>query len=64
VRENRELQRHLAFRDYLRSHPDAAREYGALKHRAAVEAGGDRNVYGEAKSAFIEGALASMDSQR
>ena len=29
------LSRHLLFRDYLRSNPDAARHYGEVKKRAA-----------------------------
>ena len=30
-----ELRRHIAFRDYLRSHPEAAAEYGRIKMDAA-----------------------------
>lgn len=60
ARGNAELRRHLAFRDYLRAHPDAAREYGAMKYRAAAEAGGDRSAYGAAKHDFIEGILATI----
>ena len=33
----------LAFRNYLRTHPDAAREYGELKTRLAKEHGIDSN---------------------
>lgn len=34
-RNSRELHRHITFRDYLRSHPEAAREYGRVKETAA-----------------------------
>jgi len=47
--------RHLAFRDYLRAHPEAAREYAELKRRLAVEHGTDVDAYTDAKSEFILG---------
>ena len=49
--------RTLAFRDYLREHGDAAREYEALKRRIAQDFTGDdfasREAYAAAKTAFI-----------
>lgn len=33
--DSAELRRHLVFRDYLRTHPDAAAQYGAVKMEAA-----------------------------
>ena len=52
-----ELSRHLAFRDYLRSHPDSAREYAELKRSLADRYRDDRDAYTEAKSSFIEAVL-------
>lgn len=51
--EGVEHWRHLAFRDYLRTHPDAARDYGDLKRRLAVVYGTNRDEYTNAKSAFV-----------
>ncbi len=48
---------HLAFRDYLRSHPERADEYAALKRRLAGEHGRDRIGYTDAKTDFIRGCL-------
>jgi GrpB-like predicted nucleotidyltransferase (UPF0157 family) len=50
-----EHQRPIAFRDYLRIHPDAMRAYGELKRRLAVAVAYeyDRDGYTQAKSAFV-----------
>ena len=48
------LVRHLAFRDYLRAHPESAREYGALKLRLAESCNGDVEAYIEGKEAFVK----------
>jgi GrpB-like predicted nucleotidyltransferase (UPF0157 family) len=52
-----ELRRHLAFRDYLRAHPDQAAAYGNLKQRLAQQFRHDRDGYCNAKAAFIAEAL-------
>ena len=44
------------FRDHLRSHPQAAAEYGELKRRAAAEAA-DPLVYTRAKTGLIQRAV-------
>jgi GrpB-like predicted nucleotidyltransferase (UPF0157 family) len=48
-----ELRAYIKFRDYLRTHPDAARDYCALKRRLAAEYGTDRDAYTDAKGPFI-----------
>jgi len=53
--------RHLAFRDYLRSHPEVAAEYAQLKHGLAVAHDGNsrasRERYSLAKTGFIAWVL-------
>ena len=44
---------HLLFRDYLRSHPDAAAAYAAFKHQLAGQHPDDRLAYTAAKIGFI-----------
>ncbi|MFN3214949.1 MAG: GrpB family protein [Acidimicrobiales bacterium] len=46
--------RHLAFRDWLRTHPDDREAYAGLKHDLAARHRHDRVAYTEAKSAFID----------
>lgn len=49
--------RQLAFRDYLRAHPESAAAYYNLKRDLAMRL--TKREYTEAKSPFIEGILAS-----
>ena len=57
-------ERHLLFRDHLRTHPETAREYARLKHELAFRFRHDREAYTEAKTSFVEAVLESarMDS--
>lgn len=61
--------RHLAFRDYLRSHADTRDEYAALKRKLAAQHTHNRDDYTEGKTDFIRGveekaALATSPSSR
>lgn len=40
----------IGFRDYLRKHPDEAKEYGEMKKRAALEADNEGKRYRNSKS--------------
>lgn len=51
---SRHVARHLAFRDYLRAHPAAAAEYGALKLRLVSTCAGDMEAYIAGKDASVE----------
>ena len=50
----------LAFRDYLRTHPDTARAYAELKYFLASRFRNDRPSYTAAKSAFISRVVATV----
>jgi GrpB-like predicted nucleotidyltransferase (UPF0157 family) len=50
---SREFQRHLAFRDYLRTHPLEAKTYGDLKKSLARRFREDRNAYLAGKEDFV-----------
>ena len=52
-----EMWRRLAFRDYLRAHPEEAETYARLKARLAAEHQTDREAYTDAKSAYVESVM-------
>ena len=52
-----EYRRHIAFRDYLRAHPDSGKRYGELKRSLAAQYGHDRERYGVGKDEFINEIL-------
>lgn len=48
------IERHLAFRDFLRAEPGKAREYEAVKLRSRDRHPGDSHAYSDAKSEWIQ----------
>ncbi|CAH1222161.1 hypothetical protein PAECIP111891_05298 [Paenibacillus allorhizoplanae] len=55
--ENSEYKRHILFRDYLRIHPEDAKQYGDLKLELAQRFQNDRLAYTEAKGEFVREIL-------
>ena len=58
--DSQELRRHIAFRDYLNTHPDAVREYSCIKEEGAELYPDDIDRYIEHKSPFIEKIYAEI----
>lgn len=48
------VMRHIAFRDYLRTNPEVAWEYGELKKNVARTCGNDIDIYCKGKDAFVK----------
>lgn len=59
-----ELHRHLLFRDWLRTHPAGAAEYGILKQHLAQIYRDDRDGYTEAKTGFVAAALIAASASK
>ena len=55
-----ELKRHITFREYLQTHPDAMREYSRIKEEGAKLYPYDIEGYIEHKSTFIEKIYAEI----
>jgi GrpB-like predicted nucleotidyltransferase (UPF0157 family) len=51
--DNLEFKRHILFRDYLRSHPEEAKQYGDLKRELAHRFREDRSAYSNGKREFV-----------
>ena len=49
-----QIVRHLAFRDYIIAHPEAAQEYSRLKRDLAAKHPNDIEAYMDGKDAFIQ----------
>ncbi|SRR6266704_2201024 len=57
-------QRHIAFRDHLRSHPEDAAAYASLKRELAQRFRDDRETYNNAKAEFVEKVLWKASCQK
>lgn len=55
---------HLLFRDYLRSHPDIAREYETIKRELAAMYVMDKERYVDAKGPFIKSIVRRAKEER
>lgn len=53
-RGDENVRRHLAFRDYLRTHGEVSDEYARIKKAAAEACAGDSEVYCGMKDGFIK----------
>ena len=50
---SKEYADHIVFRDYMKSHHEAVKEYGDLKKNLLETSSGDRGVYQDGKKVFI-----------
>jgi GrpB-like predicted nucleotidyltransferase (UPF0157 family) len=60
----REFDRHIAFRDFLRTHPDDVVAYARLKRQLAGAHRADREAYTRAKSEFVQSILQRANRDR
>jgi GrpB-like predicted nucleotidyltransferase (UPF0157 family) len=54
VSNEKDIERHLAVRDYLRAHDDVAKKYGDLKSRLALLFPYDIDGYSDGKEDFVK----------
>jgi GrpB-like predicted nucleotidyltransferase (UPF0157 family) len=52
--DSRQVERHIAFRDYLRAHPDVARAYETEKRRARDLHPDNSHAYTDEKAAWVQ----------
>jgi GrpB-like predicted nucleotidyltransferase (UPF0157 family) len=61
---NEWMERDLLFRDYLRSRPEAAKEYEALKRSLAAAHGAARDAYTDGKREFVLRTVEAARAER
>ena len=60
---NRDWNDKLRFRDYLRTHPDSARAYAALKRELSQAYENQRGQYSHLKTQFIRQVLSKVEPE-
>jgi GrpB-like predicted nucleotidyltransferase (UPF0157 family) len=58
--ENLEWKQFLGFRDYLKSHPHALKEYAEIKKQAAIDANHNGEHYRKLKESIIQKIIESL----
>lgn len=58
--ENPEWKHFLGFRDYLKNHPQVAKEYAEIKNQAAMEANHNGEQYRKCKEAIIQKIIGNL----
>ncbi|MCL2148312.1 MAG: GrpB family protein [Methanomassiliicoccaceae archaeon] len=62
-KDGEELRRQIAFRDYMRAHPEDAETYGILKSYLAIRFPYDVDGYVTGKSGFVEKIVEAAKSE-
>lgn len=58
--DNPEWMRLIGFRDYLKNHPDVAKEYGEIKRQAALDADQNGEKYRKLKESIIQKIIGNL----
>lgn len=58
-----EWDKHILFRDFLKKHPNDAKQYSELKQKLFLKYGNDREKYTEGKSDFIQNIIEKAKSK-
>lgn len=62
-KDGRGYPEHIAFRDYLRNHPEAVKAYGELKMRLAEQFRTDITGYMNGKHEFVQKTLKNVNKE-
>lgn len=54
IAEDENINRHIAFREYLKFHPEVLKEYAALKQKLAKECNNNIDLYCDGKDEFVK----------